>query len=657
MVSILKKNIKTENKKVSIQTKIRDALKDPEIPHFSWKEVYIACRVSTEAHTCFDGGWFVTCPKCGSDDVDVINGTYTVEKAVETYKCNNCGKIFTLVLTFDGAKRDGDEVPSEDKLDKSNKQKHKGFDFSQIKHEIDEQGIIIFDLSPIKDGLVLTVWRDEDEKIAYAFAIGETTSLPIKKKEIGVFSPKFIRDIQNELALCGIWLKKSFVEQLMRFVDRTIQNHYTDAIRPKVVDESEGEDFEIVGSDGLTFPGHGFFYAEGDRFIVTEYTKLWVRTKSGKTFPKAFLVVNNSGERKIIPFPVSDLRVGDRPIDVTFHGYIEVPITTLMSKTAVDRFLAGETVEFKDVFNKIKKRIAEYINFKRRIDLKFAAARVIESYFVDMIQATGLFYFAGLQGSGKTRANTAVTLMSRKGFLLLNPTDASTFRLVEALKPTIGIDEEFTSAVRLILKGGYKKGVSVFRCERSKDGKIVLAGFEPYACYNLSLKDAEKIFDEQTLRRLHRIDMVRDIQGITPKEPEACDFEDIRDDCYILRLTRALEFKKAYDEVREEYKERLGVDQLELYGGLLTVARLVDPELEKEFVEEIEHRKTEFLESVYERQRFLLRGLFELIEQRKDELKSDTLTFTMDEFREVLKEIYLEDAESEEEKKLSLIHI
>ena len=58
------------------------------------------------------------------------------------------------------------------------------------------------------------------------------------------------------------------------------------------------------------------------------------------------------------------------------------------------------------------------------------------------------------------------------------------------------------------------------------------------------------------------------------------DFEDVRGDLYLLRLTRALDVHNAYSEIRSKYKDELGIDAIELYGGWLAIASLIDEEID-----------------------------------------------------------------------------
>ena len=235
--------------------------------------------------------------------------------------------------------------------------------------------------------------------------------------------------------------------------------------------------------------------------------------------------------------------------------------------------------------------------------------------------------------------------MSRKGWLLLNPSDASTFRIVEALNPTIGIDEEFTSNVRLVLKGGYKKGLGIARMEKIKDGKFAVKLYNPFTCYNLSLKDT-KVFDEQLKRRVLTIQMIRNTKGVEAFDPSPSDFEGVRDDLYLLRLTRALDVHNAYNNIRTKYKDELGIDAIELYGGWLAIASLIDEEIEKLLVEEIKQSKAQFYEETFRDQRLVTDALINLKFEDKD-----VEEFTLEQIREGMLKVYIGD-EIEEAHKL-----
>lgn len=83
-----------------------------------------------------------------------------------------------------------------------------------------------------------------------------------------------------------------------------------------------------------------------------------------------------------------------------------------------------------------------------------------------------------------------------------------------------------------------------------KGDKFVLELFDPFTLYVLSVKD-DRAFDEQIKRRM--ITMIRNLEGVLPKDPVPEDFEKIREDCYVLWLKRLHEFKEALESVQRDY--------------------------------------------------------------------------------------------------------
>lgn len=100
----------------------------------------------------------------------------------------------------------------------------------------------------------------------------------------------------------------------------------------------------------------------------------------------------------------------------------------------------------------------------------------MHTYLYEAFDATGYLSITGKYQSGKSNLLTLLANLSFRGKILTSITPATVFRTVDAEQPTMGIDEaqkllstaersEAAEEIMSILRGGYKKGSYVDRCE------------------------------------------------------------------------------------------------------------------------------------------------------------------------------------------------
>jgi len=103
------------------------------------------------------------------------------------------------------------------------------------------------------------------------------------------------------------------------------------------------------------------------------------------------------------------------------------------------------------------------------------------TYFSEMFSTFPFLYAYGSQGSGKSRLVITAVYLSRHGFMATDPSDASLFRMAEAFRPTLGIDESLLGkSAWKIARTAFKRGMSVPRVEKTSKEEFLLALFETY---------------------------------------------------------------------------------------------------------------------------------------------------------------------------------
>jgi len=348
--------------------------------------------------------------------------------------------------------------------------------------------------------------------------------------------------------------------------------------------------FVAEASDGWLEHQSGFFVNSGEKWIITELTSVrGTLTKLNKegdvskeeTAIKPLLLYNNTGDRGFIwPHKTKVLPLNGKTIALESKTTPIGTIKTLMSYEAVQRFLKGETVNINDIYNKLKARQRLSVNLDwddRFYDL--IACTSIATHFFDVFGAFPIVFFYGSADTGKGRGVKAILYASHRGFLIVSPTEATTFRIIDGYRPTLGIDEftKLEEDIMRIVRAIYKKGLLVPRVEKTKGEQHYLSFFETYCSLILA---STRYLEPTTMTRTILITMKRAKENwlnleASKKEPKEEDFADIRDGLYIYRLTEA---KTIYETMNQLDKMDLGIyeRELEIWKPILTIAKIVD---------------------------------------------------------------------------------
>lgn len=345
------------------------------------------------------------------------------------------------------------------------------------------------------------------------------------------------------------------------------------------------EDAVIVATESDGFIDHqtGFFIKIKGNWIISELTyfrgKIFKKDKEGKEKVKSgvfpYLFYNKNGKRNYT-HPDEPISLNGKSIIVEGRTFATQPLPTLMSFETSHDFLNGKTVEIKDVYPILKQKQAKFVNFdwdKRLYDLEACIA--IATYFFDVFKAFPIVFFYGSSDTGKGRGLKSIIFASHKGMLFVSPTPATTFRTIDAFRPTLGIDEftKIYEELMVIIRAIYKKGLKVPRTEEVKgEGRLGLGLFETYCSLVLaSTRELEPV----TMTRTIKIVMKRAPDPNPEKnDPEPYDFEDIRGKLYLCRLTQA---NKVHETMVELNKMKLGLEgrEWEIWRPILTIAKMV----------------------------------------------------------------------------------
>ena len=377
--------------------------------------------------------------------------------------------------------------------------------------------------------------------------------------------------------------------------------------------EAEGLSFEdenlkitILEEDGVRVSAGQLFYRFKEDFIVGEITychALVTKTekdKKGKEKNKTYETIApvlvwshySNGEivdRSLKPYQMAKrLKIQDRPVLIELRTRYAGTLETLISLDVAKRFVNGENSQgWKELFQEVKTRLERFVCFPWNPKLyDVVACWILGTYFSEMFSTFPFLYAYGSQGSGKSRLIITAVYLSRHGFMATDPSDASLFRMAEAFRPTLGVDESLLSkSAWKIARTAFKRGLRVPRIEKTRREEFLLALFETYMpiAFASTERPSELGGSEADEARALFIFMQRAPDPVG-RDPEPWDFKGLRDQLYLLRLTRANEALEALSRMEKSELKLYGHDR-EIWLPLLTIAFLIDREVYRNVLE------------------------------------------------------------------------
>jgi DNA polymerase I-like protein with 3'-5' exonuclease and polymerase domains len=245
----------------------------------------------------------------------------------------------------------------------------------------------------------------------------------------------------------------------------------------------------------------------------------------------------------------------------------------------------------------IEEYLRRYIDLPER-ELKLTAKYIQLTYAFDKMNEISYLRAVGERGNGKSRFVMATGLACYRPVLMISPTPAILFRVVDKYHPTLVVDEANYSAgsddhaaLVHIYNAGYQKGMRVHRCEAKTAGGFDLKAFDPF-CPKIiaSLKTSESAaFESRCIRvvmqRTNRTDIRWRLSDAMLREAET-----LRNKLTLWRLRNwhrdfDAELDRAEDELKAHHIEPRYVQiAIPLY------ALIQDESLKSEFVAMLKSR-------------------------------------------------------------------
>ena len=297
---------------------------------------------------------------------------------------------------------------------------------------------------------------------------------------------------------------EQLVSELLRLVDEweeysdvgeLIEELGSGVEEPLFTIQSERGVIEVIKSDGLKIPLYGGYISLGSKYAVIETTYAYARVrkevKSGiveveDVVPVMFISEFEGGKliSRKVSYPEKRVEVFGRPVRVEVRSKAKTVLTTLMDVETGKKFLdGGVSKQFNELFNMVRDVVKQYVNMDWDLRLyDFVSTFIIATYFYDMFTAFPRVHINGPYGSGKTRLGLVIAYSSRHGFVIVDPSEASVYRSIEAYGPTIYVDEAILNErLERLLSVGYKKGIQVPRVDKTSKEEFIINLFETYS--------------------------------------------------------------------------------------------------------------------------------------------------------------------------------
>ena len=410
--------------------------------------------------------------------------------------------------------------------------------------------------------------------------------------------------------------------------------------------QGDGVRIQILNEDGARVPASQLFYRWEDEFIIGEITyahaKVEKRVKRrGREEVKEYETIipvlvwaryrdGEIVERDLKPYQLArKLEVQNRPVMVELKTRYTGTMETLMSLDAAQKFLRGsEAPTWREAFSKIKAMHQKFVNFNWDPKLyDVVSCWDLGTYFVEIFSTYPFLYPYGSQGCGKTRLLLTSIYLSRHGFIVTDPSDATIYRTAEAFRPSMGIDESLLGrhAWKLI-RTAFKKGFKVPRIEKTSREEFILALFETYTPVAFASTERPSELGGHAADEARALFIfMQKAPDPVGRDPDEWDFADLRDELYLLRLSKADDVLKALSEVEREDLKLYGHER-EVWLPLFTIAKLVGEDVYenvRKYARELGAIKSEF---EYQEEKIIIGALTRLLDEAKKEATEFTAT-------------------------------
>ena len=294
-------------------------------------------------------------------------------------------------------------------------------------------------------------------------------------------------------------------------------------------------------------------------------------------------------------FPLDSNELIQRGYMTTVEGMADAP---RYSGRVINGFLSGTLKgDLVATFRRIHTLLTRNVDFPDENAHIFLVCWIIGTYFHPIFNYYPYIHFTGTKNVGKSKTMKLMSCICFNGIMSVSISPASQFRIIEAFRPTLFMDEtedlkeKGFSDKRALLLGGYEAGSSVLRCEKEKEIYKVkrMANYGPRAF--ASIEGLEDTLASRTIQITMQRSFNSEIKEkeVTLSNP---DFQEIRDALFLVAMSYASTVKKLYEEITRPESVEFGDREFNLFKPILAIGRAIA-------IDGIEERLVAFQNAAY----------------------------------------------------------
>ena len=252
------------------------------------------------------------------------------------------------------------------------------------------------------------------------------------------------------------------------------------------------------------------------------------------------------------------------------------------SQQVIQDFLAGKVRgNIVEAYLSIRMAFGKYLDFADQRTFDYLTVWTIGTYFFPIFNYYPYLHFTGTKEVGKSKAMRLMAQMCFNGIWSVSISDASQFRIITELMPTLFLDESENlndkthTERRALLLGGFEKGSTAIRSEKVGDNWRVREydNFSPRVFGNI--KGMEDVLASRTVQ----IAMQRSYdEQIKNTEPLIADqrFTDIRDRLFLTAMEYGIRVRDLYESFSRPAEVMFDGREWNLFRPIYAVACLTE---------------------------------------------------------------------------------
>ncbi len=247
------------------------------------------------------------------------------------------------------------------------------------------------------------------------------------------------------------------------------------------------------------------------------------------------------------------------------------------SQPAITEFLERKRQgDLAGTYNLIKRVYQGYLDFSDPKTFDYLTAWTIGTYFFPLFNYYPYLHFTGTKEVGKSKAMKLMAQLCFNGIMSVSITDASQFRIITELLPTLFLDETENlsdrtySERRALLLGGYEKGSTAIRTEKVGDT------FRTREFDNFSPRVFGSIegLEDTLASRTIQIAMKRSYnEKIKEAEVELTNsiFQNLRDQLFLVAMDSGQKIKDIYEQMERPGEAEFDAREWNLFKPIMAI--------------------------------------------------------------------------------------